>query len=177
MTDSITIGADGQANQTLAQLRAEQRTGELAAETALLPGLRFHADPALNLSGRWASEPDKLLDMQVDIPGIGGWVGLHLSLPVASTRGRGIIGFAARIQTPKIFVARACLRSGRENGFVDCFFEKHLLFTPEESSHVDVLQIALRDTIPEDAPWRELILFLPTESFRMSLIDWRIFVV
>ncbi|KAA8610029.1 hypothetical protein [Salipiger aestuarii] len=177
MTDSITIGADGQANQTLDLLRAEQRTGELGTEAGILPGLGFHADPELNLSGSWTTEPGRLLDIQADVPGIGGWAGLHLSLPIASTRGRGIIGFAARLQAPEIFVARACLRSGREGGFVDCFFEKHLLFTPDETSHVDVLQIAHRDTIPEEAPWRDLILFLPTESFRLSLIDWRVFAV
>lgn len=177
MTDSIAIGADGQANQTLELLRKEQRTGELAADAGILPGLGFHADPDLNLSGNWSSEQGRLLDIDASIPKLGGWVGLHLSLPLGTTRPHGIIGFAARIQALEIFVARACLRSGREGGFVDCFFDKHLLFTPEEASHVDALQISQRDTIPEEAPWRDLILFLPTESFRLSLIDWRVFVV
>lgn len=177
MTDSIAIGADGQANQTLSVLRNEERTGELATDAGILPGLGFHADPELNLSGGWRSKKGRLLDIDASIPGLGGWCGLHLSLPVGTMRPHGVIGFAAQIQAPEIFVARACLRSGREGGFVDCFFDKHLLFTPEESSHVDVLQVKQRDTIPEEALWRDLILFLPTESFRISLIDWRVFVV
>lgn len=177
MTDSIAIGADGQANQTLEFMRKEHRAGELGTDLTFLPGLELHADPELNLSGSWTSAESEVLEIDAAIPGLGGWVGLHLSLPVGTTRGHGVLGFAARIRAPEIFVARACLRSGRDGGFVDCFFDKHLLFTPDEASHVDALQLHQRDTIPEEAPWRDLILFLPTESFRLSVIDWRVFVV
>ena len=88
-----------------------------------------------------------------------------------------MVGFAARIAAPEILVARACLRSGTEEGFVDCFFDKHLLFRPEEASHVDALPVHHRADLPLRAPWRELILFLPTDDFRLSLIDLRVFVV
>ncbi|MDJ0820332.1 MAG: hypothetical protein QNJ09_00810 [Paracoccaceae bacterium] len=177
MTDSIAIGGDGQANQTLTLLRHEQRSGELASDVRFLPGLDLHADPALGLTGHWRTNESEVLSFEATAEGVGGWVGLHLSLPVETMRGRGVVGFAARIRAPEILTTRACLRSGRADGFVDCFFDKHLLFMPEEASHVDALQISQRDTIPEEAPWRELILFLPAESFRLSLLDWRVFVV
>lgn len=177
MTDNIAIGADGQANHLLAELRARPRDGMLGTDVHFLPGLDLHADPELGLSGSWTSPEGRLLDFAAETSAPGGWCGLHLSLPLGTTRGKGVLGFAARIEAPEIFVARACLRSGRSDGFVDCFFDKHLLFTPEEASHVDAIQIPQRDTVPEEAPWRELILFLPTEPFRLSLIDWRVFAV
>jgi len=177
MTDSIALGADGQANQTLEVLRREHRTGALGQDVTILPGLELHADPELNLTGTWTSAENEVLEFDAAVQGLGGWVGLHLSVPAQSLAPNAIVGFAARIRAPEIFVARACLRSGREGGFTDCFFDKHLLFSPDEANHVDVLQVAQRDTVPEKALLRDLILFLPTENFRMSFVDWRVFVV
>lgn len=175
---SRAIGADGQANHTLSILRANASEGALTGNLKFLPGLKMHADPALELSGEYRSPEGCLLEFNAQTgPNPGGWVGLHLAIPVNDLRHKGVIGFAARIAAPEILVVRACLRSGTATGFQDCFFDKHLLFRPEEASHVDALATAHRTDLPERADWRELVLFLPTRAFQLSLIDLRVFVV
>ncbi|KAA8610014.1 hypothetical protein [Salipiger aestuarii] len=177
MTDSIAIGADGQANHLLERLRATATEGALASDVHFLPGLDLHADPLLGLGGTWRSPRGRLLELDARAAAPGGWCALHLALPLATTRGKRVLGFAARLAAREILVARACLRSSIEGGFVDCFFDKHLLFSAEEASHVDALHLELHEDIPQQAAWRELILFLPPQSFRLSLIDWRVFAV
>lgn len=177
MTDSIAIGAEGQANHLLECFRTTRAEGALASDVHFLPGLDLHTDPQLGLSGTWRSPEGRVLELDAKPAAPGGWCALHLALPLATTRGKRVLGFAARLAAPEIVVARACLRSSREGGFVDCFFDKHLLFSPEEAGHIDALHLALRDDIPQQAAWRELILFLSTEPFRLSLIDWRVFAV
>lgn len=178
MIDSIALGGDGQANHTLAVLRADRLKGNLQTDLRFLPGLELHADPALAVSGRFTSPEGRLLELDLKTgPAPGGWIGLHLSLPVNDLRKAGVIGFAARFAAPEIQVVRACLRSGVPGGFEDCFFDKHLLLRAEEASHVDALSVHHRERLPLRAPWRELVLFLPTRDFRLSLIDLRVFVV
>ena len=178
MTDSIALGPDGQANHTLALLRGEDRDGSLSSEMVFVPGLRLHADPVLEASGTWRSPKGRLLEFNLTSgSGHGGWCGLHVTVPATDLERTGVLGFAARIAAPEMHVARACLRSGTPDGFVDCFFDKHLLFHPEEASHLDALPVHHRDNIPPSAPWREIVIFLPTTSFRLSVTDLRVFVV
>lgn len=178
MVDSIAIGADGQANHTLSVLRAKSSEGPLTSDVSFLPGLRLNADPALELSGNYRSPEGQLLEFDAATgPNPGDWVALHLDIPVDDLGPLGLIGFAARIAAPEIFVVRACLRSGIQDGFQDCFFDKHLLFRSEEASHLDALPTGQRANLPARAPWRELVLFLPTRAFQLSLIDLRVFAV
>lgn len=177
MTDNIALGPDGQANHTLAVMRAAEAEGPLGDDVEFQPGLALHADPALALEGRWRSPPGRLLELDATPAGAGAWIGLHLALPLTDLSRIGALGFAARASAADTTVLRACLRSGREDGFADTFFDKHLLLRPEEASHVDVLAPAMRPDLPPEAPWRELILFLPTEPFRIALIDLRVFAV
>lgn len=178
MVDSVAIGADGQANHTLNVLRSGDNAGALAGDVQFLPGFKLNADPALELSGSYRSPPGRLLEFEAEtVPHPGGWVGLHLDIPVEDLTPLGVIGFAARIAAPDILVARACLRSGTDVGFEDCFFDKHLLFRPEEAVHLDAIPTAQRLHLPAHASWRELVFFLPTQSFALSLIDLRVFAV
>lgn len=178
MVDSIAPGADGQANHTLSVLRGGVSQGELSADVGFIPGLKLTADPALELAGNYRSPEGQLLEFDATTgPNPGGWIGLHLDLPAENLSNVGILGFAARFTAPEITVARVCLRSGTDGSFEDCFFDKHLLMRPEEASHVDALSIHQRDRLPVRAPWRELVVFLPTRTFRLSLIDLRVFIV
>lgn len=178
MVDSIAPGADGQANHTLSVLRGGKFEGALASDVSFLPGLKLNADPALELSGRYHSPAGRLLEIDAKTgPNPGGWVGLHLDIPAEDLSNAGVLGFAARFAAPEITVARVCLRSGTKGGFEDCFFDKHLLLRSEEASHVDALPIHSREGLPLRAPWRELVIFLPTQTFQMSLIDLRAFIV
>ncbi|MDU8930014.1 hypothetical protein RXV86_21725 [Alisedimentitalea sp. MJ-SS2] len=175
--DNIALGPDAQANHTLAVLRGDTMDGTLGKNVEFLPGLTLRADPALDLQGTWRSPPGRLLELEAAPGAPGDWIGLHLTLPLADLAGIGSVGFAARASASKTTVLRACFRSGVGRGFVDTFFDKQLLLRPEEASHVDVLAPRMRADMPERAPWRELIFFLPTEAFRIALIDLRVFAV
>ncbi|MEM8582355.1 MAG: hypothetical protein AAGF50_14255 [Pseudomonadota bacterium] len=175
--DNIALGPDGQANHALAVLRQEAREGELSESVHFLPGVDLYADPSLGLTGRYSSPEGRILELDAHTSGQGNWCGFHVRLPAAKLDHVGSIGFAVRIAAPEVFVARAALRSGGPEGFVDCFFDKHLLFRPEEASHVDAIPVHYREPVPMEAAWRELIFFLPTSNFRLSFVDLRLFVV
>lgn len=178
MTDNLTLNADGQANHTLTVMRNETREGSLTSDIDFLPGLALHADPVLELSGRYRSPEGRILELEAKTgPAPGHWLALHLRVPAQDIRNNGVFGFIARSSAPEILVARACLRSGVEGGFVDCFFDKHILIRPEETLHMDVLSLPYHEQVPTRAPWRELILFLPTQDFKLSLADLRVFLV
>ncbi|MBE1291339.1 MAG: hypothetical protein GJ677_02505 [Rhodobacteraceae bacterium] len=177
MFNNIALGPDGHTNHNLSVLRGKKRKGALANDMKIISGISFHADPALGLSGSYTSPPGRMLELEAHMQGAGEWVGLHFEFPARDISGAGVMGFAARISAAETCVVQTCLRSMTEDGFQDCFFDKHLLLRPEESSHLDALQIGYRDSLPLHAKWRELILFLPTESFNLALIDLRLFLV
>ncbi|MFV0383282.1 hypothetical protein [Paracoccus sp. (in: a-proteobacteria)] len=179
MTNSIALGADGELNHTLAVLRQATPAGRLASRTKIMPGISWHADPALELEGNYSSPGGRLLEIETRPRAEGAWNALHLSLPARDLRGCGVLGFALRSATPDMLVLRACLRSGLQSGsgFEDCFFTKHVLVRPEESVHLDALPAHHQPRLPLEAPWRELVLFFPVTAFRFSLIDLRVFLV
>jgi len=177
MTDSIALGVDGQVNHTLAVLRQQTREGALEEQVEFLPGVALLADPALQLGGQYRSLEGRLLELEARPGGEGAWCALHIQMPVHDLRPFGALGFALRSSAPEMQVLRVCLRSGTDDGFVDCLMPKHILVRPEESSHVDALAVTGYPNLPADAPWRELILFLPPKRFDLSLIDLRVFLV
>lgn len=177
MKDNVFTGPDAQANHILGMLRDGEMSEALTAQTRLLPGLHFHADESLGISGQYHSPAGGMLDLDVRTTGDGAWAALHLALNAPDLSPFGVIGLACRTSAPETRVIRPCLRSGTPDGFEDCFFDKHILSQPEESSHLDALPVHRRDRLPLTSSWRELILFMPTESFRWSLIDLRVFIV
>lgn len=177
MTDSIALGPDGQVNHTLAVLRNELREGALDTHVPLLPGIDLHADPALEMAGHYRSPEGRILEIDAQPAGKGEWAALHIALPARDLGSYGALGFALRGAAPDMRVLRACLRSGTGDGFVDCFFDKHILLRSEDSSHVDALAVQERSYLPNEARWRELILFLPPQTFQLSLVDLRVFLV
>jgi len=177
MVDNLSLGADGQVNYALSVLRNQTSKGKLVNRVELLPGIGLQIDPALKVSGHFNSPEGWLLEIDATAHGEGNWLGLHLKLPASDLSDVGVFGFVARTAAPEVEAARACMRSGIEGGFVDCFFDKHIFMQSEETCHVDVLQLDRKDTIPTTAPWRELIIFFPPESFRATLIDLRVFLV
>lgn len=177
MAENIATGLDAQVNHTLAVLRDSVIEGDIGHENGILPGLALRSDMALQASGRYISQEGRLLALDVTTQARGDWMALHLSLGGSDYTPHGFVGLACRTAAPEPIIVQPCLRSGTEEGFVDCFFDKHILATPEEASHLDALPIHNRSNLPLHAPWRELILFLPVHSFRWSLHDLRIFVV
>jgi len=152
--------------------------GPISAHTEFFPGLALWADPALGVSGEWRSPPGRLLELDVQCSGPGAWIGLHAPLGPCDLTHFNWLGFACRSAAPAEIMIQPCLRSGLpQGGFVDHFFSKHILATPEAHNQVDTLHLPSTPDIPETAPWRELVLFLPRRDFRWHLHDLRPFLI
>lgn len=174
---TLRLGPDARANQSLAHRVARAGGGRLGNRVALGHDLKFRADPALGVSGTWASPAGRLLELDATMAGPGDWCALHLSMPGSALPRPGLLGVAARGLAPEHQLLQVALRSGMAGGFTDTFFDKHVFLHPETTSHVDVLALDERPDIPTVAAWRELVIFLPTDGFRLTLLDMRVFAV
>lgn len=176
--NNIALGPAAGINHTLEQLRAQEwAASELLPDGEIAAGLRFGLDPEAVFEGRFSSPRGRLLDIEGEMLRPARWFGLHIPLDALDLSEQAVVGVALRLTAPRPAVIRACLRSGRSAGFSDCFFQKAIITSgPEVALHLDVLDIARYD-IPDEAPWREIVLFLPTRSFSLSIRDLRIFVV
>jgi hypothetical protein len=165
-------------NLPLDRLRASVLAGGDIAGAAPVPGVQFHADPQARIAGRWTSPRARLLEVDTTVDTPGDWFALHIDLPLADLSGVAFLGFVARTAAARAMVTRACLRSGLpEGGFTDTFFDRHILSQPGEGDHVDLLAPDRRPDLPQSAPWREFILFLPpVQDIRWALHDLRLFV-
>lgn len=177
MSDNLRIGPDARINHALTVLRDGRSSGNLAEEVHLMPGIRLLCDPALQISGRFDSPPGRVLEIEARMDGPGNWCALHLEIGAPDLGDCGFVGLAARLSAPKAEVLHPALRSGTAEGFVDCFFDKHMLALPDPASHIDALPARDRETLPRLAPWRELVLFLPLTGFSLALHDLRFFAV
>ncbi|MEP1328062.1 hypothetical protein [Pseudophaeobacter sp.] len=163
----------------LTQFTASNQHGELQpVHQEFAPGFFLNSDPKLDVSGSYSSIPGRLLQLEVQPQARGDWLALHLVLPPLALQDLTYIGFAARLSAPTRLMLRACLRSGLpEGGFSDCFFDRHILPTAQPHSHLDMLYLDACSTVPLDAPWRELILFLPCQAFALNLMHLHPFAV
>jgi hypothetical protein len=162
---------------TLAMMRDRLSNGDITDNVQFQPGLSLLVDPALKIGGSYHSPSGRLLELDVTTAGTGDWMALHIDLDATDLSQAAYLGFACRHVAPIDLVIRPCLRSGTGDQFTDCFFDKHILATPEPRTHVDTLHIETYRTLPETTPWRELVLFLPTRDFRWDLHDLRLFVI
>lgn len=163
-------------NQRLDALRASTAMGEIALDQSLIaPGLTLHCDPAAALSGHWASPAGRLVELTVTPQHAGTWLALHVALDPGALAGATWIGFTCRSAAPQQIVLRPCLRSGGTDGFTDCFFPRHILSLPEVLSHADAIHLPSTPEVPPNAPWRELLLFLPCADTAWHLHDLRLF--
>ncbi|KAA9005090.1 hypothetical protein [Histidinibacterium aquaticum] len=162
-------------NRRIAALVRREASGTLSSRTRLAHRIRVDADPALGIEGEWRSPRGRLLELDVRTSGPGGWCALHMRFSGGLLKEAGFLGLMCSGVAPEITRARACLRSGTREGFVDRFFDKHLLLRPEIGSHMDAVALGDRSDAPADPPWREVILFFPTRPFRATLLDFRVF--
>ena len=174
MTDSIVSGNSSSHDQALAALKQGSNKGPITTSTEIAPGIALHADPAAGAGGRWVSPAGRLLEIAVSAPPEGKWTALHLRLEAPDLAACDWLGLICRSAAPGEVMVRPCLRSGQADGFSDCFFPRHLLSTAEPMSHSDALHIPSTPAIPERAPWRELVLFLPGGDVTWHLHDLRL---
>lgn len=162
--------------QALETLRQGAPRGKIVTEEEIVPGLRFVPDPEAGMTGHFFSPQGRLLELQVSHARPARWFGLHLRLDIDDIDKIALIGMATRIAAPTTMTVKACIRSGTETGFVDTFFDKTVAALPRPLLHLDVIETnGARTALCAPAPWRELVLFLPTEDFRLDLHDLRVF--
>lgn len=159
------------------QRESRHEEGVLETSVTFRPGLSLFADPSLGLGGQWRSPAGRIIELDAKMKGPGAWIGLHVTLAAQDLRQAGWIGFTCRSAAPATMMVRPCLRSGTDDGFIDVFFDKHMLSNPEPRNHVDALHLPTCRHLPETAAWRELVLFLPCADFHWHLHDLRTFVV
>ena len=144
--------------------------------TELAPGIWLHTDPEAALSGTWSSPRGRLCEMGLALERPGRFLGLHVALPPFEADAVTWLGLACRAHAGRPIALRPCLRSGTETGFVDNFFDRHLLARRAEADHHGILALERHPDLPPIAPWRELIMFLPSgESLSLALHELRIF--
>lgn len=165
---------------TLGQLRdlvLPETALDLGGPAELCPGLVLRADPAARIAASWSSPRGRLLELATRVEAPGDWLGLHLTLGLSDLTGLAWLGFAARTGAGQALVARACLRSGlADGGFHDTFFDRDLLSQAAILDHQDMIAPDQRPDLPQQAPWREFILFLPpTQDIDWALHDLRLF--
>lgn len=169
------MAPDQALNSRLAAWRGKARAGRLESHVALTEEMSLQADPALQLRGSYSAGKDSFLTLKAEMPGAGSWFALHISLPPdTAAQPFGLLGYAARFRSEETHVISVALRSGQEAGFVDCFFDKHLLMRPEEACAHDALTPGAQRELPAYAPWRELVFFFPLKACRISLLDLRV---
>lgn len=175
MTDNLDFGMAADATQTLAVLRAMTLGQDIASGERFVPGLFLAIDGASDTKARIESQPGMLLDLECKTRRPGGFLSLNLELGECDLSRYNVLGIMCKSVAPETLTFRACLRSGTEDGFVDAFFAKRVISFAQESVHADLMKLAEREDIPAQAPWRELILFLPPDLHRLSLRDFALF--
>ncbi|MBK0329311.1 hypothetical protein I5535_18710 [Rhodobacteraceae bacterium F11138] len=175
-TQDSTVSAPAPFGVDLAPLRDSREQGDITDRVTFQPGLALLADPALGIRGSWRSPAGRLLELEIATAGHGDWMALHLTLDPPDLTALTYLGFACTGVAPAPHVIRPCLRSGEpDGGFVDTFFDRHILTRTDPVAHVDALHLQTRRRVPQTAPWRELVLFLPTASLCWHLHDLRVF--
>jgi len=160
----------------LADLRAASVTDTALDHADIAPQIWWHMDVEAEVAGTWRSPRGRLLEIETQVTTPGGFLALHLRLPMFDLMGCDWFGFVGRTAAAQATVTRACLRSGRADGsFQDQFFARHILSQSAASDHHDFLVPAQCPDLAPNAPWREFVLFLPsTRSITWALHDLRL---
>jgi hypothetical protein len=158
-------------------LFAPLEDGTETHSTGLAPGVMLHADPASTITGHWSSPAGRLAEISARVIRPGAWFALHVTIPLPDLTGLTWIGLILRSSAAKTCLIRPCLRSGRtDGGFHDHFLARHVLSRSRESDHHEIIPLSWHPDLPLQAPWREVILFLPpAEDTHLMLHDLRIF--
>jgi len=175
MEHNLDFGAEAQGSHTLAILRAHSQQGPLTSDTRFSPGVFLSTDPDSDTSCQIHSEPGMLLELTAKGRRPGKWLSLNIELGAMDLSQRSVFGVMCKSRSEDIQTLKICLRSGVEGGFQDVFFGKRMISYNEESTHADLLKLVDYPDVPAQAPWRELILFLPPELRQLKLTDLALF--
>jgi hypothetical protein len=178
MTNNIRLGPDANANQMLRVLQAENPVGDIICDQPIVPGILFSFDSKATMKGALLEDDAAVLSFRIESLKNSAWLALHVSLGGFDLDGYDIIGFICKSHAPAAISMKACIRSGTEAGFIDCFFDKHVVSYAKPSTHLDALDITTRKALPAQALWRDFVLFLPPDRpVEATLQDLRLFIV
>jgi len=178
MSNNIHLGPDAEANQIIRVLAAQNPTGGIPCEEPVAPGVQFSFDPNASFKGSLQDAEDAVLSFKVEQIEGSGWFALHVSLGGIDLTPYDVIGFVCKSDAPSALAIKACLRSGSEAGFSDCFFDKHIVAYGKTSTHLDAIDISQRPDLPQQADWRDFVLFFPHDKpLQVTLRDLRFFIV
>ncbi len=179
MTDlhNTHFGLDAQVNHRIAALRAVPGEGDLKDLASPLPDVFFSIDPEAELGGRFRNGGEDLIHLSYDVVKKPRWIGLHLAAGALDLTGSTVLGVVCKSQGREAATFRICLRSAAQDGFVDAFLPKTVVAFAQPSVHVDLLRLDATDAVPEQAAWREIVLFFQPDSADITLHDLRVFIV
>lgn len=143
----------------------------------LVPGVRFVGDPKGEVTGRCVTGGESLFRLSYTTTKAPRWLALHIAVGGINLKKAAVFGVACKSQAVEAATYRICLRSATPNGFVDAFLPKHVVAFSQISSHVDLLKLEEHENVPDQADWRELILFFQPNSASFDLLDLRVFIV
>lgn len=141
-------------------------------------GLRLMADPAAVMTVHWSSPRARLLEVSGTVTTPGQWFALRLTLDLPDLTGLAGLGFWLRGAADPALVMQAALRSGTQDGHVDCIFERDILCHAASGDHTALMLTDRTPDLPLRAPWREFLLLLPPyRPITLALDALRLFTV
>lgn len=165
-------------NAPLTALTALNGAGGMLADALPVPGLHLSVDPQAQTQISWSSPAGRLIDLTSTVTKPGRWCALRLTLDLPDLGGIAGLGLWLRSAADTALVTRACLRSGTDDGHVDCYFEREILSHAATSDHHAVMMMDRTPDLPIKAPWREFLLLLPPyRSANLALHALRLFTV
>ena len=179
MTNNILLGPDAQVRFSLQLLRAYEGKGVISgATTPVIDGIFLSNDPEAGVSGSFTSSKDNAvkLEMRVNSGIAPRWQAMHITMGEVDLTDAAIFGIMARSFAPASVTTRICIRTGRDDQFVDTFFPKTMVSFGKTSTHLDVLDLNGISDLPRRGTWREMILFFRPGDVNLDLLDLRVFV-
>lgn len=177
MADNLLLGPDAPVNHLTSLLRTTRSSGILTEGASLAPGAFMSVDAEAKLSGQFKTGEGAVLNLSYEVQKPPRWLAMHLQLGPLPLSEASVFGVVCKSQALQAATFRICLRSGIAGGFVDAFFDKHVVAYADQSTHIDLMRLESRSDVPTEAPWRDLILFFQTRSAQLTVKDLRVFIV
>ncbi|WP_304615986.1 hypothetical protein [Paracoccus sp. (in: a-proteobacteria)] len=180
MTEPRPLEPDARMRPMLNEIRQQDHHGVIGpGDNPVGHDAFLSLDPEAGITGRFASRPGQIIELELQ-PAFGiqpRWQGLHLPLGPVDLSDAAAFGLIARSVAPLSMTTRICLRSGVGADIVDVFLPRLMVSYDQPSLHHDLIEPAAMPDLPQQADWRDLILFFRPGPVRLTVLDLRLFLV
>ena len=180
MTEPLPLEPDARMRPLLDEIRRQDHHGAIrSGDNPVGHDAFLSLDPEAGITGRFASRPGQIIEIQMQ-PAFGvqpRWQGLHLPLGAVDLTDAAAFGLIARSVAPLSMTTRICLRSGVKANIVDVFLPRLMVSYDQPSLHHDLIEPTAMPDLPQQADWRDLILFFRPGPVNLTLLDLRLFLV